>query len=286
MFRGLAAIIEAYLIYWAVVYYVARKYFGFSREWAAPLASGISICGVSAAIATGGAIRARPIVADHGVVAGRDLRRGRAADPAVRRPRLPADEPMVAAAWMGLAVKTDGAAVASGAITEALISPMPPPQRHQIREGLDRRHDHHGQDLHRHLHRRLGLRAGLHLDAPHRAAQPGDRLRVGEIWERFPKFVLGFAVTFVVVLLLGLNASPASLQDRQRRHGPGQPLPRALLRADLLHHRPDVGLPRLWAEGIGRLAAVYVVTLFGFIIWVGLVISWIFFHGVKPPIAG
>ena len=60
--RGVAAIVEAYLIYWAVVYYVARKWFGFNREWAAPLASGISICGVSAAIAVGGAIRARPIV--------------------------------------------------------------------------------------------------------------------------------------------------------------------------------------------------------------------------------
>src|SRR4026207_47897 len=66
MWRGLAAIIEAYLIYWAVVYYVARKWFGFSREWAAPLASGISICGVSAAIATAGAPRARPIGAAAG----------------------------------------------------------------------------------------------------------------------------------------------------------------------------------------------------------------------------
>jgi len=60
LLRGAAAIVEAYLIYWAVVYYVARKWFGFNREWAAPLASGISICGVAAAIATGGAIRARP----------------------------------------------------------------------------------------------------------------------------------------------------------------------------------------------------------------------------------
>ena len=59
MFRGLAAIIEAYLIYWSLVYLIARKFFGFSREWAAPLASGISICGVSAAITTGAAIRAR-----------------------------------------------------------------------------------------------------------------------------------------------------------------------------------------------------------------------------------
>ena len=32
-----------------------------------------------------------------------------------------AHQPMVAGAWMGLAVKTDGAAVASGAITDALI---------------------------------------------------------------------------------------------------------------------------------------------------------------------
>jgi uncharacterized membrane protein YadS len=45
-----------------VVYFVARKWFGFSREWSVPLASGISNCGVAVAIATGGAIRARPAV--------------------------------------------------------------------------------------------------------------------------------------------------------------------------------------------------------------------------------
>ena len=39
MFRGLCAIIEAYLVYWAVVYFVARRYFKLSREWAAPLAT-------------------------------------------------------------------------------------------------------------------------------------------------------------------------------------------------------------------------------------------------------
>src|SRR6059036_1143461 len=121
MFRGLAAIIEAYLIYWAVVYYIARKWFRFSREWAAPLASGISICGVSAAIATGSAIRARPVVpimvASLVVIfAVVEL----ALLPFAARAFL-AHEPIVAGAWMGLAVKTDGAAVASGGITEALI---------------------------------------------------------------------------------------------------------------------------------------------------------------------
>jgi uncharacterized membrane protein YadS len=41
---------------------------------------------------------------------------------------------------------------------------------------------------------------------------------------------------------------------------------------------------KLWQEGIAKLAAVYVLCLFGYIIWVGLLISWLFFHGVLPPI--
>jgi len=32
LLRGAAAIVEAYLIYWAVIYFIARKWFGFSRE--------------------------------------------------------------------------------------------------------------------------------------------------------------------------------------------------------------------------------------------------------------
>src|SRR5437899_8392181 len=122
LFRGLAAIIEAYLIYWAVVYFVARKWFGFSREVSVPLASGISICGVAAAIATGGAIRARPaipvlvssLVVVFAVVEVLIL-------PFLAQTFL-SHEPLVAGAWIGLAVKTDGAAVAGGGITEALSS--------------------------------------------------------------------------------------------------------------------------------------------------------------------
>jgi len=63
LFRGFAAIVEAYLVYWALVYLIARRAFRLAREWAAPLASGISICAVSAAIASAAAIRARPVLA-------------------------------------------------------------------------------------------------------------------------------------------------------------------------------------------------------------------------------
>src|SRR5205807_1413712 len=121
MFLGLAAIVVAYLIFWSVVYYVARTWFRFSREWAAPLASGISVCGVSAAIATGAAIRSRPIVpvlvsslvVIFAVVEVLIL-------PVLAQTFL-SHQPLVAAAWIGLAVKTDGAAVAAGGITEAFL---------------------------------------------------------------------------------------------------------------------------------------------------------------------
>src|SRR5256884_7155546 len=121
LLRGAAAIVEAYLIYWAVVYFVARKWFGFNREWAAPLASGISICGVSAALATGGAIRARPVVP----VLVSSLVVVFAVVEVLILPFLAQtflwQEPLVAAAWIGLAIKTDGAAGGRGGRAPPLL---------------------------------------------------------------------------------------------------------------------------------------------------------------------
>ena len=124
IFRGLCAIVEAYLLYWAFVYYVARKYFKFSREWAVPLASGISICGVSAAIATGSSIRARPVVP---IMVSSLI----VVFTCIEMLILPFiashflySEPMVAGGWMGLAVKSAGGAIASGAIADSLIAPV------------------------------------------------------------------------------------------------------------------------------------------------------------------
>ena len=265
---------------------MARKWFGFSREWAAPLASGISICGVSAAIATAGAIRARPMVAVMVsslvvVFAMVEL----LILPFAARAFL-ADEPLVAAAWMGLAVKTDGAAVASGAITEALIYADAAARGIKYDKGWMVGTT---TTIKIFIDIFIGVWAFLlayiwtrHIEP----RKPGDKLRAAEIWERFPKFVLGFVRTFLVVLLIGLASSPASLQDRQRRHGPGQRLPPAVFRADLLLHRLDVGLARALAgrhrqarRGLCRLA-----------VWLRdlgrAAISWIFFSGLKPPIAG
>ncbi len=285
IFRGLCAIVEAYLIYWAVVYLVARKYFGFSREWAAPLASGISICGVSAAIATGGAIRARPVVP----IMVSSLVVVFSVVELVLLPFAAQQflyrEPMVAGAWMGLAVKTDGAAVASGAITDSLVR-----AKALAELGVEWKE---GWILMATTTVKVFIDVFIGVWAFILAIlwctvierKPGEKVRVGEIWERFPKFVLGYVGTFAATLALCLifphlvSASKAAAAEAG--------VFRQLFFAMTFFTIGVVSnFRKLWEEGIGRLAAIYAICLFGFIIWVGLLISWIFFHGVRPPVVG
>jgi uncharacterized membrane protein YadS len=285
LFRGLAAIIEAYLIYWAVVYFVARKWFGFSREWAAPLASGISICGVSAAIATGSAIRARPIVpimvASLVVVFA-----------VVELLILPfaanaflAHEPMVAGAWMGLAVKTDGAAVASGAIAESLILASNAAEGVNYAKGWILGTT---ATVKIFIDIFIGIWAFLlaYIWTNHIEVRPaGDKAKVSEIWERFPKFIIGYVLTFVAVLILAYGAAPAATGKIRAAMGEANTFRVIFFIMTFFTIGVMSNFRKLWEEGIGKLAAVYVVCLFGFVIWVGLVISWVFFAGVKPPLA-
>ena len=285
MFRGLCAIVEAYLIYWALVYFVARKYFGFSREWAAPLASGISICGVSAAIATGAAIRARPVVpimvsslvVIFAVVELLVL-------PFLAQ-RFLSDQPMVAGAWMGLAVKTDGAAIASGAITDALIrAKVAATTGVQYKEGWITMT---ATTVKIFIDVFIGIWSFILavIWATQIEKRPGDKVRLIEIWDRFPKFVLGYVATFV--LLLGFCLSQPGQLSAAKSVTAGTDVFRVLFFVLTFFSIGVVSnFRRLWEEGIGRLAAVYVVCLGGFIIWIGLLISWLFFHDVKPPLAG
>jgi uncharacterized membrane protein YadS len=283
MFRGFAAIVEAYLIYWAVVYYVARKWFKFSREWAAPLASGISICGVSAAIATGSAIRARPVVAImvsslvviFAVVELLIL-------PFAAQAFL-SHEPMVAGGWMGLAVKTDGAAVASGAITESLI------MANAAAEGINYQKGWiigTTATVKVFIDIFIGVWAFIlaYIWTRHINVKPGETAKAGEIWERFPKFVIGYVVTFAVILIFALGASPATAGKIKAAMGEANVFRGIFFVMTFFTIGVMSNFKKLWEEGIGKLAAVYVVCLFGFIIWVGLIVSWIFFHGVKPPL--
>jgi uncharacterized membrane protein YadS len=285
LLRGAAAIIEAYLIYWAVVYFVARKWFGFNREWAAPLASGISICGVAASIATGGAIRARPVIP----VLVSSLVVVFAVVEVLILPFLAQTflwhEPLVAGAWIGLAVKTDGAAVAGGGITEALIQAKAAAEGIRYQPGWILGTT---ATVKVFIDIFIGIWAFIlgyiwtnHIN-PTRTA---DRVRVVEIWERFPKFILGFVVTFAVGLYLALGAGADLAAKVPAAIGEANGFRVIFFILTFFSIGVLSNFRKLWQEGFGKLAAVYFVSLFGFVIWVGLLISWLFFAGVKPPLA-
>lgn len=284
LFRGLAAIIEAYLIYWAVVYYMARRFFGFSREWAAPLASGISICGVSAAITTGAAIRARPVVpvmvsslvVVFSVIEMLLL-------PWAARTFL-ADEPMVAAAWMGLAVKTDGAAIASGEITQAFVYSKAA-ENGVIYQPGDMAMVTTTVKVFIDLFIGvwaviLGTLWSWKIDQ-----NPNKRLPVADIWQRFPKFVFGYALAFAGFMFIGMR-QPELLKDLKASTDQTDVFRKLFFVLTFFAIGLNANFRKLWAEGLGRLALVYIIALFGFVIWVGLGISWLFFHGVTPKIIG
>ncbi len=284
MFRGLCAIVEAYLIYWALVYLVARKYFKFSREWAAPLASGISICGVSAAIATGGAIKARPIVP----IMVSSLVVIFAVVELLILPFLAQHflykEPMVAGAWMGLAVKTDGAAVASGALADSLVR-----AKALAAEGIRYQEGWitgTATTVKVFIDIFIGIWAFILavIWCSKIEGKSGEKARAGQIWERFPKFVIGYFVTFLAIMLIAV-AFPGALDKAKGAMSQANVFRGIFFVMTFLSIGAATDFRKLREEGIGKLAAVYILCLFGFIIWIGLLISWIFFHGVKPPLA-
>jgi len=283
LLRGAAAIVEAYLIYWAVIYYISRKWFGFSREWSVPLASGISICGVAAAIATGGAIRARPAVP----ILVSSLVVVFAVVEVLILPFLAQtflwQEPLVAGAWIGLAIKTDGAAVAGGGITESLIMAKTAAEGIKYQPGWILATT---TTVKIFIDIFIGVWAFIlgyiwsnYIDRDRNKAKPS------EIWQRFPKFILGFVLVFAVSLWLAIGSPPEIAKALPAAAGEANIFRVIFFILTFFSIGVLSDFRKLWQQGFGKLVAVYFVSLFGFVIWVGLLISWLFFSGFKPPLA-
>jgi hypothetical protein len=186
---------------------------------------------------------------------------------------------------MGLAVKTDGAAIASGTIADSLIRAKALAETGlAYKEGWVTMT---ATTVKVFIDVFIGIwsfvLAVIWCSAIDK--KPGVKVRAIEIWERFPKFILGYVLTFFVLLAVCLS-SPANLATAKSVTA-GSDIFRVLFFVLTFF---SIGVAsnfrKLWEEGIGRLAAVYVVCLFGFIVWIGLAISWVFFHGIKPPLAG
>jgi len=180
-------------------------------------------------------------------------------------------------------VKTDGAAIASGAITDSLIRAKAAEIGVNYQEGWMTMT---ATTVKIFIDIFIGIWSFILalIWCSKIEPRPGERVRAVEIWERFPKFILGYLITFVVLFALCLLA-PGRLAAAKAATV-GTDVFRVLFFVLTFFSIGVVSnFSQLRQEGIGRLAAVYFVCLFGFIIWIGLAISWLFFHGVKPPLA-
>jgi len=164
---------------WYFCYFLATKT-GIGKSFASIMASGVSICGVSAAIAAGGAIKgdkkeisyviSMVLLTSVVMLVGEPL--------LARMMVLPS---AVAGAWIGGTIDTTGAVVAAGALADetAMTAAAIVKLSQNVLIGI--------------VAFVLAVYWTLKVEA-----QPGEQPKLIDIWYRFPKFIVGFIVASIV----------------------------------------------------------------------------------------
>jgi uncharacterized membrane protein YadS len=260
---GLVQAVLVVTVVWYFTYWIARR-FRVDEEFAVVLSSAVSICGVSAAIATGGAIKAdgRKIsyVTSIVLVCAIPML---ILQPLVAR-WLGMDE-LVAGAWLGGTLDTSGSVVAAGALVgEAAMKT--------------------GVIVKMSQNVLIGVAAfALSIAWAIRAAKrTGARAETSamEIWHRFPKFVLGFVVAS---LLFSFVLDPATVSATKGTLGGLRTWWFALAFTCIGLETRFADLAKM--QG-GRPAAAFLVGQGFNVVWT-LILAWLLFGGVlfaAPPI--
>jgi uncharacterized integral membrane protein (TIGR00698 family) len=181
---GMVQAVVVVLLVWYFCYLLAVKA-GLDKEFGCIMASGVSICGVSAAIATGGAIKGDPKKVSHTI----SLVLLVAMPMLVGLPMLAKSmglPDIVAGAWIGGTIDTTPAVVAAGALysTKAMEVASIIKMSQNVLIGV----------VAFILAVLWSVRAGMRSQS--------EKPSPLEIWYRFPKFVVGFVVASAVFSLL------------------------------------------------------------------------------------
>ncbi len=292
---GAVATIVAYMIFWPGVYLIARKIFKLPRKTAAVLGSGISICGVSAAVATGGAVRAKPVVS----IMVSALVVIWAVIELVVLPGFfthvwpTTKHPLVAGAALGMSVKTDGADAAAGELMDELM-------RNKIEADTNGAIKWpSGIITSSAVMTKVWIDMFIGIWAFVLAMvwvysidrRPGETVPVSEIWHRFPKFVIGYFFTWLFLLALyfgpGQGGTPDAMPFLKSIKAGAVPIEKGMRKLFFMLTFMSLGIitdfKKLKEAQFGKMVWVYFVALFLFIIPVALVIAYLFHHGMQIP---
>lgn len=190
--RAMLQALMVVFVIWYVAYFIARK-LGLDKEFSAVLASGVSICGVSAAIATGGAIKADPKKVSHviGLILLTAILMLFGMPPLAKFLNLSGT---IAGAWIGGTIDTTPAVVAAGALysSEALKIAAVTKMAQNVLIGV------------------IAFIIALYWTFKVKN-NTTEKVSLLEVWYRFPKFVIGFILasiffSFILTPLLGPNS--------------------------------------------------------------------------------
>ncbi|VVB55154.1 Uncharacterised protein [uncultured archaeon] len=262
----LAAALLSFPVVWIIAFLISRR-MGLDRDFAATLSSGVGVCGVSAAIATAAAIEAPAI---YSTVISSIIVIFAAVEivvmPFVAAYVFPAHA-TAAGVWMGLSVKTDGAASASGSIVDGLLNA-------------------NGAALNSAVMTKVMIDVWIGVIAfllaavwAYRFGKTGANASPRVLWYRFPKFVLGYIATSAALSAIAFTYP--SVAAGARAVAPvvsfgTDPLRVAFFMFTFLAIGLNTRFSRFKEIGIRTPAAVYAISLLIAIIWGGF-ISYLFF---------
>lgn len=189
---GTAGIFVAWVVtptVWFVTYYVGQKYIKIpSKRLNATICSDMSVCGVSAAIATAAACKAKKEELTLSV--GLSLVFTSVmmiVMPAIIKSTFPVDKQLIlGGAWMGGTIDATGAVAAAGAFLgeKALYVAATIKMIQNVLIGV------------------MAFAVAIYFTTRVEAEETGKKVGAMEIWYRFPKFVIGFITASIVFSLL------------------------------------------------------------------------------------
>jgi len=279
---GAAAAFVAYLLFWPIVYYIGRKYFGLNRSSAAVLSSGISICGVSASIATAGAIKAKPVIP---IAVSTLILIFAMVELVVLPPlytNLAPNQPIVNGAAMGMTVKTDGADAAAGAILDELMV-----SKHLKKTG---EHWEEGWILSAAILTKIWIDIFIGIWAfvlaiiwmrKVEGVEAKEKIPKSEIWFRLPKFVMAYMLVWFIYL--GIMYFLPDLIEAAKTGG--NIVQGSFRKLMFMLTFLSIGIITNFKhlKGMGKLTLLYAIALFVIIAPIAYVVAYLFHHGMMPP---
>lgn len=266
---GAVAMAQALLVVlavWFFAYWIARK-LGLEETFASVMATGLSICGVSAAIAAGGAVKANPKHTSYVV----SLILLVAMPMLIGMPFLAKAiglSPAIAGAWIGGTIDTTGAVVAAGTIVDPKVGLQAASLVKMAQNVL------------------IGFAAfflaiwsTLTLER-----KPGvEKPEIIEIWYRFPKFILGFVLASVAFSLLVEPALGTKLTNDILALTKG--FREWFFALTFVSIGLDTRFKDLAAVGRGKPAVAFIVAQVMNVLWT-LLIVWLLWSGIffSPPL--